>query len=359
MSTVLAKRPAPSGAQAAPALTEALFTICPVLVASNVAVEFGWLEEEFKKVGAKATYLRSLADNKGWIPHYTHSLPNLFRDGGAIPTIEAKADLADTTLIGLTWAQSGGQILVRAGAGIGRVKDLKGRRIGLFKSLNTEKIDFIRATAHQGIVLALDLAGLSAKDVQIVDLDDADRPTFNIASKPAELWPQYRSKGVGLGREAEALADGSVDAIYANLGRASALLASGKFTVIEDLERHPDWTLQIANGPYTTAVNTEFAKAHPEAVVAFLRAAIRAGRWINANRDAAAHILARTTLFPSVDETRRALAGHDLIPTLSPKNLAGIGLLKDFLRQHGYVKNDFDVQKWADARYLEAALRTA
>ena len=27
------------------------YTICPVLVASNIAVEFGWLDEEFKRVG--------------------------------------------------------------------------------------------------------------------------------------------------------------------------------------------------------------------------------------------------------------------------------------------------------------------
>jgi len=117
-------------------VTEVYYTICPVFNAANVAVELGWLHEEFKKVRARGIYLRSLPDNQGWIPHYTHSLPNLFRDGGAIPTIQAKADLADTKLIGLTGTQTGGQILVRAQADIWRVADLKGRKIGLIRSLN-------------------------------------------------------------------------------------------------------------------------------------------------------------------------------------------------------------------------------
>ena len=109
---------------------QAYYTICPVLVASNIAVEFGWLDEEFKRVGASATYLRSLAGNAGWLPPYRHSLNPLFRDGGAIPTIWAKADLTDTTLIATTATQSGGQIVVRADADLYRIDDLRGKLDG-------------------------------------------------------------------------------------------------------------------------------------------------------------------------------------------------------------------------------------
>jgi ABC-type nitrate/sulfonate/bicarbonate transport system substrate-binding protein len=355
-AAVPAARP-PHAAAAAPPATEALYTICPVLAASNVADELGWLDEEFRRVGAKATYLRSLPDNAGWLPHYTHGAPNLFRDGGAIPTIQARADLADTKLVALTWAQTGGQLLARAGAGIHRTADLKGRRIGLFRSLRTDKIDFQRATAERSIHLALGLAGLTEREVQIVDVDDADDPRFAPARKPVELWSQYRARGAGGGKDLEALLAGRVDAIFGPAGRARALVASGEVTVIEDLARYPDWTLQVANGPFTTAVNAAFAEEHPEVVVAWLRAAIRAGRWINANRAAAAEIFARVTVTPDPAFIAEFIAGFDFVPNLAPRNLRAIELEKDFLRSRGYVKGDFDVKAWADPRYLEEAHR--
>ena len=359
MSTTFKPAPAATAAsKTVRGLTEAYYTICPVFNAANVAVELGWLDEEFKKVHAKAIYLRSLPNNQGWIPHYTHSLPNLFRDGGAIPTIQAKADLTDTKLIGLTGTQVGGQILVRAQSDIWRVADLKGRKIGLNRSLNQHKIDFVRGTAERGILVSLALSGLKRSDVEIVDLFDADDHQFEPASKPSELWSQNSGRRLAAGgAEVQALKEGGIDAIYSHAGRAQVLVETGEFKVIEDLSRHPDWTLQVANGPITAAVNTAFAEQHPEVIIAYLRAAIRAGRWINANRDAAATLLHRVTFYPTVAATARAIAGFDFVPNLSPKNLAGIDIEKNFLRDHGYLKNDFDVVTWADASYLEEALK--
>jgi ABC-type nitrate/sulfonate/bicarbonate transport system substrate-binding protein len=337
---------------------ETLYTICPVLTAANVAAELGWLQEELQHAGAKPVYLRSLEDNAGWIPHYTHGRHNLFRDGGAIPTIRARADLTKTKLIGLTWAQQGGQIVVKANSGIRRVADLKSRRIGLYRSLNTDKIDFVRATAERGILLALELAGLAPKDVSIVDTEDADAPKFAVASKPAELWAQGRAKRHSVEHEADlrALAKGRVDAVYANHGRAHALVNSGEYTVIEDLSRYPDWTLQVANGPYTIAVNAEFADRNPNIVVAYLRASIRAGRWINEHPAAATEIFTRVTFNQDPKLVEGLLAGTDLVPNLSPKNLAAIHIQKKFLKDHGYIQEDFDVRDWADSSYLERAL---
>ena len=352
--------PKPRTVETHPKLTEAYYTICPVFTASNVAVELGWLDEEFKKVSAKATYLRSLANSAGWIPHYTHSLANLFRDGGSIPTIESKADRTDTKLIGLTWAQAGGQILVRSRSGIHRVADLKGRKIGLYHSLNKNKIDFHRATAHRGILLALELAGLNSKDVELIDIDNADDPQFASSQKPAELWAQSRAHRSNPHEESEVLAlkGGCVDAIYANPGKADSLVRTGEFAIIEDLASYPDWTLQVANGPYTNAVSAELAEKHPEVVIAFLRASIRAGRWINEHRAAAAEIFKRVTFYSNVKLIERQIAEVDFVPQLSPLHLAAIDIQKKFLRDHGYVKNDFDVNEWADSSYLEEALRS-
>lgn len=342
------------------AALHAHYTICPVLVASNIAVEFGWLDEEFKRVGATATYLRSLAGNAGWLPHYRHSLNPLFRDGGAIPTIWARADLTDTTLIATTATQSGGQIVVRADADLYRIDDLRGKRIGLPLSANPERIDFSRAAAHFGLHQALKLGGLGLADVELVDLlQAADAPELEPAARPAQLWSQLKHLQREHGDpEAAALRDGRVDAIHSSLARTRKLVDSGQFKVILDLSTLPDWTLQIANGPYTNAVNTDFAKAHPEVVIAFLRASIRAGRWINAHRAAAAEIFPRVTFLPNAKVAALAIGERDFVPALPAQNLQGLEIKKNFLLAQGYIAHDFEVKQWADNSYLQEALRT-
>jgi ABC-type nitrate/sulfonate/bicarbonate transport system substrate-binding protein len=344
---------------ATPTATELVYTICPVLSGANVAAELGWLDEEIKKTGTKLSYLGALPEEIGWLPHFNHKLGNLIRDGGNIPSIWAKADTADTKLIGLTWATSGGQIVVRTDSDIHRVADLKGRRFALPRNQNFAKVDWWRGTAERGIEVALALAGLSRSDVQIVDLPHPDNLALRQYPKPSAVWAERRNKTIlNDSVEVAALAAGTVDAVYANHGSVPALIASGRFTVIEDLSRHPDWTLQVANSPYAITVSAVFADKHPEVVIAFLRAAIRAGRWVNANREAAGEILHRVTFYPSASEAIAASDGVDFVPNLSPQNLAGLAIEKDFLRSHGYVKNDVDVNQWADRRFLEEAIRS-
>jgi ABC-type nitrate/sulfonate/bicarbonate transport system substrate-binding protein len=354
--------PAPAATSAHSAVTTVNYTICPIYVASHVALELGWLEEEIKKAGGSLRYLRSFPDN-GHQPHFSHKLDNLFRDGGNIPSIWAKADNTDTTLLGLTWFGGGGQILVRADSGIRNVASLRGRKIGLSRSLNTGKVDWWRATSERGIQLALALAGLDSAAVQITDIPHDDRhfttAEASLPQKPAEGWARFRAQGVlGFVPEVHALAEGRVDAVYTNYGRAIALQRTGPFTVIEDLARHPDWTLQVANSPWALTVNTEFAREHPALVTAFVRASVRAGRWINANRDAAAAILQRVTYPPTVADAAQVIHNIDFVPSLSPRNLAAIEVEKNFLLSHGYIKRDFDVQAWATPRFLEEAIHS-
>lgn len=346
---------------ARPLVRELLYTICPVLVASNVALELGWIHDELAKVAAKPLYLRSQASDVPWPAHYNHASDRLIRDGGNSPAIWSKADLRPTVLIGLTQAQPAGRIIVRADDDIYRVADLKGRHIGLYKSQRNEKIDHRRATSEHGILAALAVHGLAWSDVQIVDVEDADSHAEVPAETPAGIWAQRRASAASTegvrSAEARALANGRIDALYDySIGVAKHLEATGRFKVIEDLDRYPDWTLRIANAPRTISVSKEFAEANRDVIVAFLRAAIRAGRWINANPDAAADIFYRTTIYADRDEIAKALRGYDLVPNLSAQNLAGLGIEKKFLLDHHYIANDFDVGEWADASYLEEAL---
>src|ERR1700733_181727 len=151
---------------------EVLYTLCPGPQASYFAVHFGWTADELAKFGGKLTYLRSIPDTKQIWPHVGHRSESLIREGGNWPPIWARADVSDTRLIAtLTTDPSGGHILVRADSDFYRVTDLAGKKFGLLKGANTKKLDFGRVPAHRNIIAALRLAGLSPKDVTIIDIE--------------------------------------------------------------------------------------------------------------------------------------------------------------------------------------------
>ena len=155
-----------------------------------------------------------------------------------------------------------------------------------------------------------------------------------------------------------ALLKGVVDAIYTQSKPFQHLQeATGKMKAIEDLSRYPDWTLQVANIPAAITCTEEMAKKHPELVVTFMKGMIKVGRWANEHKHAAAAILDKQTFYVDVEDTYQGIKHIDMVPNLSPQNLVSIEIGKDFMLSHGYIKNDFDVQKWAAPEFLEQAAR--
>jgi ABC-type nitrate/sulfonate/bicarbonate transport system substrate-binding protein len=340
---------------------EVYYTNCPLVSASNVDQELGWVREEYKKIGVKYAFLRSAGQND-WYPHYIHNLDNLIRFGGLFPPIHVHADIRRTRLLGSTHVYEGGCMMVRARDDIYRMKDLKGRKIGLTKSLNTIKTDWWRIQEEQGIELMLMMNDMTRDDVEIVEFpypDDwyDDPKMLAPMDNPSELWLKRDHKHDLAFRPLEsALEKGVVDAIYTQTGPFQHLQeATGKFKAIEDLAKYPDWTLQIANVPAVITCTEEMAKKYPELVVAFMRGMIKVGRWSNEHKHAAAAILDKQTFYLDVEDTYRNIKNIDMVPNLSPQNLAAIEIGKDFMLSHGYIKHDFDVHEWAAPEFLEQA----
>lgn len=340
---------------------EVYYTNCPLVSASNIDQELGWTREEFKKMGVKYGFLRSRRENN-WYPHYIHNLDNLIRFGGLFPPVHVHADIRRTRLLGMTHVYEGGCMLVRARDDIYRMTELKGKRIGLTKSLNTIKNDWWRIQEEQGIELMLRINGMIRDDVEIVEFpypdDWYDKPEMlEPMENPSELWLKRDHKHDLAFRPLEtALADGVVDAIYTQSGPFQHLQeATGKFKAIEDLSRHPDWTLQVANVPAVITCTDEMAEKHPDLVVTFMKGMIKVGRWGNEHKHAAAAILDKQTFYRDVEDTYRGIKNVDLVPNLSPQNLASVEIGKDFMLSHGYIKNDFDVHAWAAPEFLQKA----
>jgi ABC-type nitrate/sulfonate/bicarbonate transport system substrate-binding protein len=255
-------------------------------------------------------------------------------------------------------------MMVRARDDIYRMVELKGKKIGLSKSLNTIKTDWWRIQEEQGIELMLRMNGMTRRDVKIVDFpypdDWYDKPEMlDPMENPSELWLKRDHKHDLAFRPLETgLEKGKVDAIYTQSKPFQHLQeATGKFKAIEDLSRYPDWTLQVANIPAPITCTVEMAEKHPELVVAFMKGMIKVGRWANEHRHAAAAILDKQTFYLDVEDTYRGIKNIDMVPNLSPQNLASVAIGKDFMLSHGYIKNDFDVKKWAAPEFLEKAAR--
>jgi ABC-type nitrate/sulfonate/bicarbonate transport system substrate-binding protein len=200
--------------------------------------------------------------------------------------------------------------------------------------------------------------------VEIVEFPYADdwynKPEMlDPMENPSELWLKRDHKHDLAFRPLEtALLKGTVDAIYTQSKPFQHLQeATGKMKAIEDLSRYPDWTLQVANIPAAITCTDVMAEKHPELVVTFMKGMIKVGRWSNEHKHAAAAILDKQTFYLDVEDTYRGIKDIDMVPNLSAQNLASVEIGKDFMLSHGYIKNDFDVKKWAAPEFLEQAAK--
>ncbi len=343
---------------------EVWFTNCPMVSANNVDQELGWCREEFKKIGVEYAYFRHAPENN-FYPHYVHNLDNLIRFGGLYPPIAVHADIRRTVLLGATWVYEGGVMQVRARDKIFRVQDLKGKKIGITKSLNTIKNDWWRIQEHMGIENILMLNDMTLDDIELVEFpypdDWYDKPEMLQVNmnNPSELWMRRDHKHDYAFRPLEkALLAGTVDAIYNQMGQLGQLSeATGEIKAIFDLSKLPDWTVQVANTPAVITCTKEMADEHPELVVAYMKAMVKVGQWANAHKHAAAVILNKQTFYLDVEHTYEGIKHVDMVPSLSAQNIECIKIGKDFMFSHGYIKNDFDVDEWARPEFLEQGVR--
>jgi ABC-type nitrate/sulfonate/bicarbonate transport system substrate-binding protein len=219
-----------------------------------------------------------------------------------------------------------------------------------------------RVQEEQGIELMLMLNDMTRADVEVVDFPYPDgwydKPEMLAPMEnPSELWLKRDHKHDLAFRPLEmALLDGTVDAIYTQTGPFQHIQEqTGKIKAIENLANYPDWTLQGANVPATCTVSDVACKEHPGVVVALLKGLIKVGRWSNEHKHAAAAILDKQTYYLDVEDTYRNILNVDMVPKLSPYNLEALRINKDFMLNHGYIENDFDVYEWAAPEFVEKA----
>ena len=106
-------------------------------------------------------------------------------------------------------------------------------------------------------------------------------------------------------------------------------------------------------------VSADFAAEHPDLVTRWMKVIVRAGLWARDNHDEVVRIIASATSVP--EEAIIASYPPDfhkhLVPEVSERGIEALEIEKRFLKEHGFINNDFDVRKWVDRSFLDAALK--
>jgi len=277
----------------------------------------GFIADEFKGTPTQVEFTYFV--NTG--PAINEALANKqldFASYGAVPNTIGRANGLATRII----ASYGGTTIfagARTSLPINAVKDLKGRKIAVQKA----------TIIHWSLVSSLQEAGLSERDVTLVDLKNAD--------------------------QLAAINAGSVDAIYGG-SFFLPLRDQGVVRVIyKTSEQSPK-----ATGFGAFVVNEDFEKANPDATARVTRGLVKAAHWLGQeqNREEAYAIWARTGV--TLDILREEFQGTALKDQFNP-------LLDDFLRSQyrgviafnkdqKLIRNDVDLNTWIEPKYLNAAL---
>ena len=221
-------------------------------------------------------------------------------------------------------------MMVRARDNIYRMKDLKGKKIGLSQSLNPIKNDWWRIQEDQGIELMLRMNGMTRADIQIVEFPYADdwynkpamleppwriRPIFGLSAITSATWPSVRWRPRWRRASSTRSIRSAMPFSTTRRRRASSRRS-------RTCRRYPDWTLQVANIPAVITCTEVMAEEHPELAVAFMKGMIKVGRWRNENKHAAAAILDKQTFYLDVEDTYRGIEHIDMVPNLSAQTLS-------------------------------------
>ncbi|SDF43148.1 MULTISPECIES: ABC transporter substrate-binding protein [unclassified Duganella] len=327
------------------------FTRCPVPTATGLAYKLGWLDQEFATEGIA---LKTLQEVGGELArqHYDHELTTLIREGGNLFALPARAQGANTRLIGLTWIDEWQSILVRPGSQISSPADLAGKRLALprFRDIdlaeNKRGRSIARGMSLAGYHGALASAGLTLEDVTLVEVGSTTPQT------------QGDAPGAGLWHGIEALILGEVDAVYVKgAAAADAARAAGAVVGI-NLDQLPQRRHRVNNGtPRPITVHQDFLDQHFDLVVRFLAQTLRAADWARSHEAEVRAILQAETRAGSEGVAAAYRDGFhlSLAPDLSDERLSLFELQKNFQLRHGFLDRDVDVRAWADHAPLKAA----
>ena len=285
----------------------------------------GLLEEEFKKDGIKINWYFF----KGAGPALNESVANGILDFGFVgdfPAIIGKASGLKTKYIASA-ALGDIHILVPSDSNITSIKDLKGKKIGVFKG-----------TASQPVLYRiLEENGLSEKDVKIYNLPALETEAA-LASKDIDA-------GVSGLRIRET---GVAKVLYSTNPKVKAIIPNKSF---------PD-KLRSTSG---LIVTEKFANEYPELAKRVVKVYFQAAKWgaEEKNRNELFKLWSQSGTPYSVYKEQNQGRNQRYFnwPVIDEFFINHQKEILNFCKERKYVRNTFDVDKWVDTSYQEWALK--
>lgn len=286
----------------------------------SIAHAKGWIEEEFAKdANTKVEWFFF----KGAGPAVNEALTTGqldFAFQGDLPAIIAKSAGLKTKLVLATGIRSNIYLAAPPDSPIQSVKDLRGKRVAIFKGTN----------AQLPINRLLEANGLAERDLRVLNLDTA-------AGKAA-------------------LATRDIDAVFGGLDLITLREKGTAKIVYSSKNDSPIFTRQSH-----VLVTEAFAAKHPETTGRVVKAIVKTARWASddRNRDEVFRIWARTG-FP-LPVWQEDYAGEPLRVRFNPQfDPFLVARYKDAVEQaykFRLTRAKFDVDPWIDRRFLNAALK--
>ncbi|MCY7469583.1 MULTISPECIES: aliphatic sulfonate ABC transporter substrate-binding protein [Bacillus] len=285
-------------------------SLSPLLLAK----EKGWFEKSFEKEGVKVKWV----EFQSGPPQFEGLAANQldFTQVGNSPVIAGQAAGIDFKEIGLS--QDGlkaNGILVNKNSEIQKVEDLKGKKIAVAKG--SSGFDFLYKV--------LDQAGLSAKDVQIIQLqpDEAISAFENGSVDAWSIWEPFLS--------------------LETIKKGAKLLVNGEATDLYS--------------PGFTLVRTQFADQHPELVVKFLKVYDHAVKWQKAHPEEAVTLYARLKNLDKKVVTQVLNNTEPLNKPISKKIINAQQHTADFQYKTKAIQRKIDVNQVVDNSFIEKMLK--
>ncbi|MRX73091.1 aliphatic sulfonate ABC transporter substrate-binding protein [Bacillus lacus] len=269
---------------------------------SLVLKKFGWLEEDLKEDGVKVEYVLSQGSNKAL--EFLNSSSIDFGSTAGAAAYLAKSKGAPVQSIYVYSKPEWTALVTTKGSGISSVEDLKGKKIAA--TVGTDPYIFL--------LRALDEAGLSQGDVEIVNLQHSDG--------------------------ASALTTGQVDA-WAGLDPHMARVELEADT--ELFYRNPDFnTYGVLN------VRSEFAEKYPAYAEKVIAAYEKAREWILDNPEEAAKILSEEAQI-SLEVAQKQLERNDFSsPVPGDVQVKALQSAGSVLKEDGIINKETDTDQLAE-----------
>jgi len=285
--------------------------------AFGVAIENGYLDEFLEPLGYKY-------EPKGFVGaapviHEALVAKELeYVVYAGMAGVLSKANNIEHTLISVsTWGWYW-KLLVREGAGINTLADLKGKKIGYIRG----------ASPHMYLIKVLREAGLTFDDIQPIN-----------ATNPESI---------------AGIISGTIDATVVGAGYDLQLVGEGVAKVI-----HTQFTAdsEIYLEPSVFIARTDFHREHPEVAVAIQKAFLKARDWIKEDPDRYFVLLAERT--GNSLEVVLETANYDIdgsIPlNLDEKYINSLREILVFLKDNGLSSGNVDFSSWPDRTVIARA----